>query len=242
MIRSGTVKYLWQLKCRKRICRVWKAGLGSSSAEPLGFCVKVIHWIFSMFSTTQTPPQNPPGRNRKVPQNLGGGVTLLSMPNMTGQPGHRTMEMNGGSSAPYLACTPCVPLFCTLFLGGGSRRAFRLPGASGDHFHCMVEPSPGHILGSFFWGLEMLWATHRAGDSKFDPRVGPRVALQPGPRVGPRVRPREPPRRLISLLSCFQPCEDAKHATKVSTEGSTSGRSGFTCPVFICSVLWPIRH
>ena len=33
------------------------------------------------------------------------------MPNMTGRPGHWTMEMNGGSSAPYLACTPCVPLF-----------------------------------------------------------------------------------------------------------------------------------
>ena len=33
------------------------------------------------------------------------------MPNMTGQPEHWTMEMNGGSSAPYLACTPCVPLF-----------------------------------------------------------------------------------------------------------------------------------
>ena len=30
---------------------------------------------------------------------------------MTGRPGHWTMEMNGGSSAPYLACTPYVPLF-----------------------------------------------------------------------------------------------------------------------------------
>ena len=36
--------------------------------------------------------------------------------------------MNGGSSAPYLACTPCVPLFCTLFNRGGNRRGFRLPG------------------------------------------------------------------------------------------------------------------
>ena len=32
------------------------------------------------------------------------------MPNMTGRPGHWTMEMNGGSSALYLACAPCVPL------------------------------------------------------------------------------------------------------------------------------------
>ena len=36
---------------------------------------------------------------------------IAQMPNMTGRPGYRTMEMNGGSSAPYLACTPCVPLF-----------------------------------------------------------------------------------------------------------------------------------
>ena len=55
------------------------------------------------------------------------------------------MEMNGGSSAPYLARTPCVPLFCALFNRGGDRRAFRLPGAGGDHMHCMVEPSPSHI-------------------------------------------------------------------------------------------------
>ena len=55
------------------------------------------------------------------------------------------MEMNGGSSVPYLVCTPCVPLFCTLFNRGGNRRAFRLPGAGVDHFHCTVEPSAGHI-------------------------------------------------------------------------------------------------
>ena len=53
---------------------------------------------------------------------------------MTGRPGHRTMEMIGGSSVPYLACTPCVPLFCTLFDRGGNRRAFRLPGAGGGSF------------------------------------------------------------------------------------------------------------
>ena len=38
---------------------------------------------------------------------------------MTGQPGYRTMKMImiGGSSASYLARTPCAPFFCTLFLG-----------------------------------------------------------------------------------------------------------------------------
>ena len=42
--------------------------------------------------------------------------------------------MNGGSSAPYLARTPCVPLFSTLFSRYGNRRAFRLPGAGGGSF------------------------------------------------------------------------------------------------------------
>ena len=69
-----------------------------------------------------------------------------SMPNMTGRPGYRTMEMIGGSSEPYLARTPCVPLrVCTLFHRGGNRRGFTLQGESGDHFHCTVDPSPGHI-------------------------------------------------------------------------------------------------
>ena len=40
---------------------------------------------------------------------------------------------------------PLRPLFCALFNRGGNRRAFRLPGEGGDHFHCTVEPSPGHI-------------------------------------------------------------------------------------------------
>ena len=40
---------------------------------------------------------------------------------------------------------PLHPLVLYLFNRGGSRRAFRPPGAGGDHFHCTVEPSPGHI-------------------------------------------------------------------------------------------------
>ena len=66
------------------------------------------------------------------------------------------------------------------------------------------------------------------------PRVGPRVA----PRVRPREPPREHPRGLISLFSALQGLP-TKHPTKVSTEGPTSGRSGFTCPVFTCSVRVP---
>ena len=40
---------------------------------------------------------------------------------------------------------PLRSLVCTLFNKGGSRRALRLPGAGGDHFHCTVDPSRGHI-------------------------------------------------------------------------------------------------
>ena len=65
---------------------------------------------------------------------------------MTGRPGHRTMEMNGGSSVSYLARTPCVPLFYTYFgTKSGNGRAFSLPGEGGDHVHCSVEPGSGHI-------------------------------------------------------------------------------------------------
>ena len=37
----------------------------------------------------------------------------------------------GGSSAPYLTRTPCVPLFSTLFNRGGHKERFGLPGAGG---------------------------------------------------------------------------------------------------------------
>ena len=71
------------------------------------------------------------------------------------------MEMHGGSSASYLAR---VPMFCTLFNRFGNRRAFRLPGEGGDHFHCTVEPSPGHIQ-CRFW--------QKVGYTQFVSRYGP---------------------------------------------------------------------
>ena len=95
-----------------------------------------------------------------------------------------------------------------------------------------------------FWAAQRLPVTNgrrtEQAKANLDPRVGPRVAPRVGPRVAPRVRPREPPREhprgLISLFSALQGLP-TKHPTKVSTEGPTSGRSGFTCPVFTCSVL-----
>ena len=58
----------------------------------------------------------------------------MSGTDMTGRPGYWTMEMIGGSSAPYLARTPCVPLFCTSFNRVGNKERFRLPGAGGGSF------------------------------------------------------------------------------------------------------------
>ena len=68
-----------------------------------------------------------------------------SMPNMTGRPGYRTMEIEWRKFRAVPRSYPLRSLFCTLFTKGGNRRVFRLPGAGGDHFHCTVEPSPGHI-------------------------------------------------------------------------------------------------
>ena len=46
-------------------------------------------------------------------------------------------------------CTSLAPLasprFVLSLVGGGNRRAFRLPAAGGDHFHYMVEPLPDQI-------------------------------------------------------------------------------------------------
>ena len=40
---------------------------------------------------------------------------------------------------------PSGTLLYVYFSRSGSKGAFRFPGATWDHFHCRVEPSPGHI-------------------------------------------------------------------------------------------------
>ena len=84
--------------------------------------------------------------------------SLYSGTDMTGRPGYRTMEMIGGSSAPYLARTPCVPLFCISFNRVGNKERFRLLGAGGgSFFHCTVERSPAVIFGvDLFCGSEKI--------------------------------------------------------------------------------------
>ena len=44
------------------------------------------------------------------------------------------------------------------FNRSGNKGAFRLPGATWDHFRCMVEPSPGHIWCRVVWGASRIHA------------------------------------------------------------------------------------
>ena len=54
--------------------------------------------------------------------------------------GDRTVEVNGGSAASHLARTLSVPVFFLLiFKRSRSKGAFRLPGATWDHFRCMPK-------------------------------------------------------------------------------------------------------
>ena len=61
-------------------------------------------------SLARRDPQTPRDTPEETPDQTPGPRGPRSTPNMSGRPGYRTMEMNGGSSAPYLARTPCVPL------------------------------------------------------------------------------------------------------------------------------------
>ena len=85
--------------------------------------------------------------------------------NMTGRPGDHAMEMDGGSTVSYLTRTPRVPLFMLVLIGLEAQELFRLPGAAGDHFHCTVEPSPGHIRCRIIClqtgRSSQIWSSHR---------------------------------------------------------------------------------
>ena len=81
-----------------------------------------------------------PIHNEDVGNPVAFGWTHLCCSVLPGAP----FYMNGGSCASYLARTLCVLLFCPLCNGDGNRTALRPPRKGGDHFHCAVEPSPGH--------------------------------------------------------------------------------------------------
>ena len=58
------------------------------------------------------------------------------------------MPDNGNVWRKYRAVPrayPSHPLICVYFHRVGNKERFRLPGAGGEHFHCTVDPSPGHI-------------------------------------------------------------------------------------------------
>ena len=54
------------------------------------------------------------------------------MPDMTGRPGCRTMEMFGGSTASYLARTPRIPLFVFIFIGLETKNVLDYQGRAGS--------------------------------------------------------------------------------------------------------------
>ena len=70
---------------------------------------------------------------------------------MTGRPGYRTMETIGGSSAPYLARTPCIPLVLYFVLIGlETKNVLDYQGRAGDHArYCDTIAAIPHIARYF---------------------------------------------------------------------------------------------
>ena len=66
------------------------------------------------------------------------------MPNVTGRPGCRTTEMNGGSSASYLASTPCVPLFALRLIGVDTEGLLDYQGRAG--IISIVQSNPRLVI------------------------------------------------------------------------------------------------
>ena len=62
---------------------------------------------------------------------------VLSMPDMTGRPGCRTMEMFGESTASYLARTPRIPFFVFIFIGLETKNVLDYQGRAGST--CIVQ-------------------------------------------------------------------------------------------------------
>ena len=68
------------------------------------------------------------------------------MPNMTGRPGHWTMEMRMEEVPCRTSLVPfAFPCFVHCLIGVKTEGLLDYQGRTGDHFHCTVEPSPGHI-------------------------------------------------------------------------------------------------
>ena len=76
---------------------------------------------------------------------------------MTGRPGHRTMEMIGGSSASYLAHTPCgIPCFVLCLIGMETEGLLDYQGRAG-------------IISIVQWNLHPVAFGVEIGDWRFGP-------------------------------------------------------------------------
>ena len=64
---------------------------------------------------------------------------------MTGRPGYRTMEMIGEVTRRTSLVPLAFPCFVLRLIGLETKNVLDDQGRAGDHFHCMVERSPGHI-------------------------------------------------------------------------------------------------
>ena len=98
---------------------------------------------------------------------------------MTGQPGNHTMEMDGGSAVSYLTRTPLVPLLM-LSLIGLEAKGFKTSRGDRDHFHCAVEPLPGHIDGRVLirsWCWDLIVVTGTSGKKNLSPAEKPKSVV-----------------------------------------------------------------
>ena len=121
MTRGGSQKNLVQENFVRRPCSTYQKIVQRNS--PLHF----VHFNGVVCSDgTWTGPDRTQARVWMAPPETVTDVWAF-LTNTTGRPGCWTMDMNGGSSASYLACTPCVPLSCTSFTRGRNRSAFGLP-------------------------------------------------------------------------------------------------------------------
>ena len=95
------------------------------------FCENPSREVATKDHSSSNPPKgNPPDLKTKVDVSK---VNVKGFPRMEEVP-------RCTSRAPF--ASPC---FFAYFNRSGSKGAFRLPGATWDHFRCTVEPSPGHI-------------------------------------------------------------------------------------------------
>ena len=114
------------------------------------------------------------GKNQSDPKQTR-KTDFLSMPNMTGRPGCRRVEMNGGSSASYLACTPCIPLFSTLFNrgGNGNRRVLDYQGRAG--ITSIVRWNPRPVI----FGVDLLFLERDSKATRMTTPVWISVTFEP---------------------------------------------------------------